>query len=788
MEVNKKSVSKKMPCIFTKSFVLSILLLMFHVRGSAQYYPAPMPVNPANESKLAISLKNSKPDKNRVAILLDLANIYSYRPVRKQADFNRAMDFANAATKLSARLRNDSLYNNAQLFTAEIFTLENNMKSAESILGLLNDTSKLKLLLNLSYKYWEREGDKKEEDWPKAIFFAEQAKKLSIQLHLPQYEILALSYMALVHYSKGSHTAEAELLEVLKKYNAIKYRKLQYVYHPLAVISYRAGKPDKADYYSIKTIESMQETGDTTVAGDFYYWRSVITGNNEDYQKSLDYALLAITHFKVHPGQISLADRADVLGMPVIALRKMKRYREALNYIRKTDQEYPLVSVDDKIDDVLMIGNIYRDMKAYDMAAKYFEIALNLNKKQNTINNGIYSNLGQLYVESGQYAKAKPILNKFFNIISTYKGPPIASSVISHLNYMAFLADSATGDYRSAIKHLSDYRGLEEFNLRQEQNKEVRRLEVQYGVKEKEDALKIKDQHITLLNQNYKLEQIKLKQSRMEKNIIIAAIVVLLIFTGLLYNQYRSKKRANQATVKDNEVIASQNVLINQKNRHLELLLREKEWLIKEVHHRVKNNLQTIISLLQSQAAYLENDALKAIQTSQNRIYTMSLIHQKLYRGEDVQQINMANYIPELIKHLKDSFDSSNKIIFNEKIDDIDLDASVAIPIALIINEAVTNSIKYAFPGEGAGEITVSLRNQDDLLRLELSDNGVGMDKNSINANPVSLGLQLIRGLTKEIRGEVSIKGSHGVKITILFKKQAIEYANILTEDLINPA
>ena len=113
------------------------------------------------------------------------------------------------------------------------------------------------------------------------------------------------------------------------------------------------------------------------------------------------------------------------------------------------------------------------------------------------------------------------------------------------------------------------------------------------------------------------------------------------------------------------ETILSQNHLINQKNLELEFLVEEKEWLLKEVHHRVKNNLQTIICLLESQAAYLENDALKAIETSQNRIYTMSLIHQKLYQSENIQTIDMALYISELIQYLKDSFNiASYKVSF----------------------------------------------------------------------------------------------------------------------------
>lgn len=762
---------------FAKHLVITTLMLLLHFTVLAQYYPAPRPLNPEKEGSLMIALKNARSDKSKVALFLDLANIYTYRPIRKQADLNRAMGFARAASKLSSQLNDASLRDSVQLFIAEIYTLQNNMKSAESILASLNDTSKLKLLLNLSYKYWEREANKKDDDWHNAAIFAEQARKLSIQLHLRQYEILALSYIALVDYSKGRPSAESELVDVLKKYKAMRYRDLQYVYNCLAVINFRAGNPDKAEYYSMEAIQSMRATGDTTAAGDFYYWRSVISYNNEDYQKSFDFALLAINYYKIHPGEISLADRAMVFSLPVQALRRMKKYREALQYVGKIDKDYPPLNVADKIGDALITGNIYRDMKAYGKAEAYFLKALRLSKKESGVKDmSAYLNVGQLYVESKQYGKARPYLD----LVWKTTGNQMSSAGKSHMNYMLYLADSAAGEYRAAMNHLADYRGLEEFNLRQVQNKEVKRLEVQYDVKEKENALKIKDQRIALLNQNYKLEEIKVKQSKMEKDITIGAILVLLTFTGLLYKQYRNKQHINRVITKNGEEILHKNEVISQKNQHLERLLHEKEWLIKEVHHRVKNNLQTIINLLESQAAYLENDALKAIETSQNRIYAMSLIHQKLYQLEHIQTISMAGYIPELVLYLKHSFDNSERIDFHLEIDPVNLDASIAIPIALIINEALTNAIKYAFPDEGPGEITISLHEQGESLKLFVGDNGIGMGKEAIEANIGSLGLQLINGLTKEIHGDISIESSPGVKITIWFKKYPLEYASLL--------
>jgi two-component sensor histidine kinase len=749
-----------------------VLLVAMHLTAFGQYYPAPKPVNPSQERGLLNHLKNSQSDSGKIRLLLDLCNLNFNKPLKKTVDLDRATVFAKEASQLSIKLGDQSGYNDAQLFIADLFTVKDNMKAAEDILPLVNDTSRINLLLNLSFKYWNLEKPKKEEDWQKALLFAEQARQLSIRYHLPGKEILALKDIAMVHADQGNASAEAELLEVVKRYKTIGYPYLHYTYYELAELNFYRGKPDKALNYILQTIKSMKATGDSVNAGDFYHLRGNISINNGDFQEGFYFYNLAINNYKIHAGRLSLAERKIFAEIP-LALRKMKRYDEALRYVRKAMKAYPPLTSTDQTVYASIIGNIYRDMKAYDLAERYFIKASQFGKKQGGISYlNTYKDIGQVYVESGQYAKAKPYLNKYWKIF----GNQMSSGAKSHMNYMLFLADSATGDYRSAIKHLSDYRGLEEFNLRQAQNKEVGRLEVQYGVKEKENALKIKDQHIALLNQNHKLEEIKLKQFKLEKDVTIGGILVLLTITGLLYKQYRDKKRTNLAITKKSEEISSKNDIISQKNEHLELLLQEKEWLIKEVHHRVKNNLHTVISLLEAQSAYLENDALKAIENSRNRIYTMSLIHQKLYQSDDVKTIDMAIYIPEMIQYLSDSFDTGNKIHFRLKIDPLNLDVAYAIPLALIINEAVTNSIKYAFPGKQKGEISISLEDQGGTVKLELADNGIGMDPNITETELDSLGLDLMKGLSKDINADISFDTRQGTTIIIIFKLEYLYY------------
>ena len=161
---------------------------------------------------------------------------------------------------------------------------------------------------------------------------------------------------------------------------------------------------------------------------------------------------------------------------------------------------------------------------------------------------------------------------------------------------------------------------------------------------------------------------------------------------------------------------------INTQNNQLQILLgeqkklvEEKEWLVKEIHHRVKNNLQIIISLLNAQSEFLESPtALNAIQESRERMQAIALIHQKLYQPDHGTLINMASYIQDMTHNLQSSFTQANRIHFSLHAEPIELDVSQAVPLGLILNEAITNSIKYAFPKPATGTITIHLQRKDD--------------------------------------------------------------------------
>ncbi|MCD6162936.1 MAG: PAS domain S-box protein [candidate division Zixibacteria bacterium] len=201
--------------------------------------------------------------------------------------------------------------------------------------------------------------------------------------------------------------------------------------------------------------------------------------------------------------------------------------------------------------------------------------------------------------------------------------------------------------------------------------------------------------------------------------------------------------------------------------------LKEKEVLIKEIHHRVKNNLQIISSLLELQSDYIkDNKACKIIKTSQDRVKLMALIHEQLYQSPDLAKIGFAMYVRNLADYLVASYGINSDVIKLEKdLENVYLGIDAAIPCGLIINELITNSIKHAFPDNRPGTIRVELRSLDNHFVITVSDDGIGLPENIDSGNTKSLGLQLVNLLEKQTGCTIELDRSHGTAFKITCQK-----------------
>jgi PAS domain S-box-containing protein len=206
---------------------------------------------------------------------------------------------------------------------------------------------------------------------------------------------------------------------------------------------------------------------------------------------------------------------------------------------------------------------------------------------------------------------------------------------------------------------------------------------------------------------------------------------------------------------------------------HVRSSLAEKEILLKEVHHRVKNNLQIISTLLDLQFEKIKDEhSLTALQESQDRIKAMALIHERLYQSSDLASIDFAEYIEKLAYFLFNSYMADQEqITLTVDVGHLPLDIDMAIPCGLIVNELVSNALKHAFPDGRKGEISIRLRSGDDgMIRLTVADNGTGLPPELDFRNTETLGLQLVNMLTRQLRGEIEMSGDHGTLWEISFR------------------
>jgi len=212
-----------------------------------------------------------------------------------------------------------------------------------------------------------------------------------------------------------------------------------------------------------------------------------------------------------------------------------------------------------------------------------------------------------------------------------------------------------------------------------------------------------------------------------------------------------------------------------QSEEKIKASLKEKETLLHEIHHRVKNNMQIISSLLKLQSNNIEDNQTKdVLKEAQSRVYAMSAVHEMLHGSENLSKIDLKSYLSKITTAIFHTYSvKPDKVKLNYDVENISISINLASPIGLIINELISNSLKYAFPEDRKGEITVSMKKLNQELHLTVIDDGVGIPPNLDWKNSNTLGLKLVRTLVEnQLDGSIQMESTNGTKFVIKFKKQ----------------
>ena len=261
-------------------------------------------------------------------------------------------------------------------------------------------------------------------------------------------------------------------------------------------------------------------------------------------------------------------------------------------------------------------------------------------------------------------------------------------------------------------------------------------------------------------------EAIKYRHSRNFESNVTTYNVQNLWISSTLTPIYDEAGALKKLVVVDTDITAGKNM-----QKQIEASLKEKDVLLKEIHHRVKNNLQIIISLLNLQSGYIKDEAtLKAVKDGQSRVRSMALVHEKFYQSDELSEIIFSEYIEKLCHFLYQSYgDKTDRIELQIIGDRIGLDMDTAMPCGLLVNEIVSNAYKYAFPGNEKGKILIELKKTNGKMKLLVQDNGVGFDEDFSLEKSESLGMQLIQALTSQLDGELKVSFENGTSFEISF-------------------
>lgn len=517
------------------------------------------------------------------------------------------------------------------------------------------------------------------------------------------------------------------------------------------------GDYESAQSNLLKGIEIYESIADLKGVARIHKDLSFLYKESEDYSRAIEYGekgIDIITNLGI-PDSVDLGISWFYLVDSYLKLEQLDKAFQAANNSVQLIEPYAATNPFALVKAYSYRAKVYRVKKNYDLALKDAFYAWDFGKSQvadeNTVG-GYQQEIATILKLQGQCEEAIPYFEGFFATAIERDASNELSLASTHLE----LADcyEQTGNYLKALKHQKIAA-----QMRDTLNKErYENLESELIQKYESEQ---KDEQISL-------QTATIQQQKQIQYLGIGIGGLLTLLLGGLFLTYRNNRKKNlQLQTLNNNLGAT--------NLQLQTLNAQNELLLKEIHHRVKNNLQTISSLLSLQSESIsDKSAFDAIQESKNRVTSMALLHQKLYQGENLAAIEMRDYFETIGKTIIDSFgEKAENISLKIDMSEVELDVDTAVPIGLITNELITNSLKYAFPNKQKGQISITLTSEENgLLKLNIADNGQATQEEPSSKKDNGFGTLLIQLLTTQLGGQLETSTTTGTSTVIQFPLQ----------------
>ncbi len=533
----------------------------------------------------------------------------------------------------------------------------------------------------------------------------------------------------------------------------------------LGVIYFQSGHLDSSIYYYDQAAGHYRRSQDSTMLSSVMVNLGILYKEKGLYEKSLGYLLEASHRLEKGPASTHLASAYNTMGN---VYSRIGDLNSALNYHYKALEVRQTLKLDQAVSSSYNnIGNVYNALGLYDSALANYRRTLTIRRSFGDKGGEAVAlnNIGEVMLRSGKLNEAESFLQQALAIrLST-------NDRIGQINARINLADVhiQRGQINDADKELkvaeamaTSLQLLEQlkdiYNLRVVLHKKSnqpdaalayseRLLVVKDSILNREKAQSLaemqtryeslkKEDRIALLEKEGLLRAVQLERKNLLVRMLAVAVVLVLVIVGLVYHNFR---------------------VVRRNKKHIELLLRE-------LHHRVKNNLQILSSLLSLQSQQLTDDtAIRAVKSSESRINAMALIHRKLYTVDQNRTVDIKEYITELIQYLVYSYGYHEK---NFKLDleikEISIDVDKAIPLGLILNELISNAFKHAYANQPNPRLAIDLGFPDvNALNIRIRDNGAGMPVVDEKQRK-TFGMKIVNTLIKELKGSLNVNTDNG--------------------------
>ncbi len=543
----------------------------------------------------------------------------------------------------------------------------------------------------------------------------------------------------------------------------------------VAIAFHYLNKWDSAAWYYEKALKIREANKDSLKIASSLNNLGVMFIDRKDYAKATNYFIQTMKIREVLRDTMGLASTKFNLGL---IFKKQGNFEKAISYYLEAKTVFKKFNKQQNYEIVLLnLGSIYNSMGQFDKGLAYGselrKMAEQKSSKRNLAKS--YVNLSNSYQGLGQadsslyyitqaltfFEEEKDTLNIVQSLLSISQFSFDRGNYLNSIRYSTQLkslnkainnreilvenhlvlarAYAHINEYKKAYLSLQSSYNQKDSLLTTSLNKAITDLTLKYEADQKE-------KEISLLQIENQEAEIAKQRFANERNVFILVALIVILGAIFLYVLLRLKSKSN---------------LIISKS------LGEKEILLREIHHRVKNNLQVISSLLSLQSRFIEDEHAKAaVNEGQNRVKSMALIHQKLYQHDNLAGVIAIDYVKNLTSALKSSYGLDSGLKIKYAIGDLNIDIDTIIPIGLILNELISNAFKHAFPSREKGELVIGLKEEGNKLKMSVKDNGVGATKEI--SKTASFGMQLIKSLALKLEAEVSFSFNKGTEAIIL--------------------